>query len=114
MTHRRMRSLSAVVLVVTTALVAACAAGGSGTVRTGLAVNSQELTGNELLYGASPHNDGTVVYQPGVVFLGGGASSVRSVSSDGLVWTVDGNAAGASRLAPGAVVFASSLGAGRV
>jgi hypothetical protein len=36
------------------------------------------------------------------------------VSSDGLVWTIDGNASGASQLKPGAVLFASSLGAGRV
>lgn len=75
---------------------------------------SRTLTGNEALYGASPTQNGPIVYQPDVVFVGGGADSVRSVSSDGLIWTIDGHAANADRLQPGAVMFVSSFGAGRV
>jgi hypothetical protein len=113
----RGRRVAAVVLIVAMGATAAagCGAGpGSKGVSPATAGAPQALTGNELRYGASPRDDGTVRYQPDVVILGGGADSVRSVSSDGMVWTIDGRAKGASDLRPGQVLFATSLGAGRV
>jgi hypothetical protein len=72
------------------------------------------LTGNELRYGSSVKRDAGIVYQPGVVIIGGGADSVRSVSANGLVWTIDAHAPGAQDLAVGKVLAATSLGTGRV
>ena len=89
---------------------------GTETVITGPATVGavQTLTGKEALYGASPTRNGPIVYQPDVVLVGGGANAVKSVSSDGLVWTIDGTAPHADEIQPGKVLFASSFGAGRV
>ncbi|MDQ6875719.1 MAG: hypothetical protein M3042_11750 [Actinomycetota bacterium] len=70
--------------------------------------------GSELHYGASARRIPGVVYQPGVVLIGGGANSVRSVSGDGLVWTIDASAAGARQLHVGSIMMATTLGTGRV
>lgn len=68
----------------------------------------------EVQYGAAPTRTSDVVYQPGVIIPGGGASAVRSVSSDGLTWTIDANAAHASELAVGKILFVTNRGVGRV
>ena len=49
-----------------------------------------------------------------MVVLPGGADAVRSVSSDGLIWTIRGDAAGAKDVRVGAVMLATSFAAGRV
>ena len=69
--------------------------------------------GNELKYGASPEQNSKITYQPDVVFVGG-ANSVLSVSADGLIWTISGSAPNVNELRPGKIMFASSLGVGRV
>jgi hypothetical protein len=43
-----------------------------------------------------------------------GASAIRSLSADGLVWTIDPGATGAADLAPGKVLLLTSRAAGRV
>lgn len=65
-------------------------------------------------YGFGPAVNGSVTYQPDVVIVAGGSDSIRSVSSNGLVWTIDGHAAGARDLGPGKIMFATSEAAGRV
>jgi hypothetical protein len=114
--HHRTRPIALLLAVVL--LGAACGGGGDGSGGGGdhvaVAGQAQTLKGNELRYGASATRSSAITYQPGVVLLGGGADSVRSVSSDGLVWTIDGKADGADRLKQGDVLFATSLGAGRV
>ena len=55
-------------------------------------VGRATLHGAELRYGASARLDPGVVYQPDVVPIGGGANAVRSVSADGLVWSMDATA----------------------
>lgn len=65
-------------------------------------------------YGATPSPDADVTYQPDVVLLEGGASAIRSASSDGTTWTIDGDADGADEIALGAVLYATSLAVGRV
>jgi len=82
----------------------ACSSGVSGV---------HQPTGNELKYGASPEQTSSITYQPDVVFVGG-ADSIKSVSADGLVWTISGSAPNADKLQPGKILFASSLGVGRV
>ncbi len=98
--------------VVAIALLASCSSGSSsGRAEVGAV---QHLSGNQLRYGASPVQHGPITYQPDVVFLGGGADSVHAVSADGLLWTIDGRAARAAGVVPGKILFATSLGAGRV
>ena len=119
-----MRSAGSKVVAVccAVALVAGCSKsggpsssnGGGSNGGTAVAGAPQTLTGNELRYGASPSANGPITFQPDVVLLGGGADSVRSVSADGLIWTIDGHAAHADELTPGKVLFATSFGAGRV
>jgi hypothetical protein len=55
-----------------------------------------------------------ITYQPDVVVVGGGAGVVRSVTDDGLRWTLDGDAVGLSELDKGEVLFLTSRAAGRV
>lgn len=62
-------------------------------------------------YGASasgPH------YQPDVVVVGGGASSIRSASANSLVWTIAKAAPGADKLKVGSVMLLTSVATGRV
>jgi hypothetical protein len=63
-------------------------------------------------YGALPA--GQVPYQPDVVVVAGGPGAVRSVSSDGMTWTIDAGAGGASDLAVGRIMLLTSQAAGRV
>ncbi len=72
------------------------------------------LSGNELRYGAGYAPSSQVIYQPAVVLIGGGADAVRAVSASGMTWTIDANAPGASELAVGKIMLATSFGTGRV
>src|SRR5208283_2852977 len=67
----------------------------------------------KLRYGASPEQNSKITYQPDVVFVGG-ADSIVSVSADGLIWTISGSSPNVNELRPGKIMFASSLGVGRV
>ena len=75
---------------------------------------TRSLSGNELTYGPSVTAIPGAVYQSDVVMIGGGANAIRGADSTGLVWTVDGNAPGASQLAVGKVMAATSFATGRV
>ncbi|RIV38470.1 hypothetical protein D2L64_13145 [Micromonospora radicis] len=103
--------LLAVVVVVATGT--ACT-GGAGRDRPRVAVGGQELSDQEYRYGQAPRPYRAVTYQPDVVLIEDGAEAVRSVTVDGLTWTLDTAARGVSDLAPGSVMFASSRGVGRV
>ncbi|NUR27688.1 MAG: hypothetical protein HOV83_17900 [Catenulispora sp.] len=67
-----------------------------------------------IAYGYAPDPHGSAVYQPDVVLVGGGPAIVRSVSDDGLTWTIDRHAPNADKLAVGSVMFATSRAVGRV
>ncbi|GIJ81139.1 hypothetical protein SAMN05443287_11128 [Micromonospora phaseoli] len=108
------RSLLAGLLVV---LVAATGCTRGGADRPGAAehvVAGQRLTENELHYGQAPRPHPKVTYQPDVVLVEAGAEAVRSVTVDGLTWTLDAAARGVSELTPGKVMFITSRGVGRV
>lgn len=76
------------------------------------AEESPELTAR---YGQSPAKDPSgFTYQPDVVVVDGGAAAVRSVSGDGLVWTIDGGVRGLGDLDVGEVMFLTSRAVGRV
>ena len=74
----------------------------------------KRMSAAEYRYGRSPHPDRRVTYQPDVVMPGGGAESIRSVSANGMTYTIDGHAAHVHDLKPGKIMFVSSRGVGRV
>ncbi|MFG3698315.1 hypothetical protein ACGF5C_10410 [Micromonospora sp. NPDC047620] len=76
---------------------------------------AEESPGLAARYGQSPAKDPSgFTYQPDVVVVDGGAAAVRSVSGDGLVWTIDGGVRGLGDLDVGEVMFLTSRAVGRV
>jgi len=73
-----------------------------------------ELSEAELKFGVAPRRSSSVTYQPDVILIKGGADRVRSVSDDGLTWTIDAGAGGASDLKVGKIMFATGRAVGRV
>src|SRR5690348_4626153 len=89
---RRSRAATAASLALAVALLTgACSgttpAGGHGG-------SAAQITGAQFRFGRTPVPDKSVTYQPDVVLIGGGADAVRSVSADGLTWTLRGDAPG--------------------
>ena len=81
---------------------------------TGQPPTSSPSTDTVALYGHGPQPDPSITYQPDVVLIGGGPAAIRSVSEDGMVWTMDPTAPGAAQLVVGSVMFASARAVGRV
>jgi hypothetical protein len=73
-----------------------------------------ELTPAERRFGHSATPSKAVTYQPDVVMLPAGADAVRSVSPDGLAWTLDPDAENAQDIRTGSVLLLTSRAAGRV
>lgn len=73
-----------------------------------------ELTDAELRYGIAPQLDASVTYQPDVIIVGGGANSIRGLSRNGLVWSIDAAAPHARELERGKVAFVTGRAVGRV
>lgn len=104
--RRRPSSVRLLAPVLACSLVlAACLMGGTAT--------ASGHGSSDSKYGASPQQGSGITYQPDVVLVGG-AGSVKSVSSNGLVWTISGSAPNVGDLRPGKILFASSLGVGRI
>lgn len=127
MTRRGPRILAAAMVVLV--LAAGCAGGGdggaqdggSGSASSGSSGSGGSGSSNEGpvsiqddTYGLAPQPNPDVTYQPDVVIVGGGSSSVRSVSGDGITWTIDAGAENADKLQPGSIMFLTSTGVGRV
>jgi hypothetical protein len=104
---RARRSLSLLTAVLVAALLAGCvqSAGGAAT---------DPRSGDGLRYGIAPQPDKGTTFQPNVVLVDGGASSIRSVTADGLTWTLSPSAGGISALKPGRVMFLTDRGVGKV
>jgi len=82
--------------------------------KSGSPIGPSKLSDAELRYGMAPTRNDKVVYQDDVIIVGHGAEDVRSVSSDGLSWTVDEHAAHADELQPGKIMFITARGVGRI
>jgi hypothetical protein len=65
-------------------------------------------------YGYGPSADPSVTFQPDVVVVGGGPSSIRWASDDGHTWAIDPAAPGADKLQVGSVMLLTSRAVGRV
>jgi hypothetical protein len=72
------------------------------------------LTGNERAYGPSVGAVPGAEFKPDVVVIGGGANAIRGADSSGLVWTIEGSAPGADKLAVGKIMVATAFATGRV
>jgi hypothetical protein len=112
-------------MAATVALAVVVTACGGGKSHSGVAPAAPAVNGstpvtvdnaslNTLRYGAVPTRNSAVTYQPDVVIVDGGASAVRKVSSDGLTWTIKGDAGHAKELAVGKILFVTSRSAGRI
>ncbi|MGH7870568.1 MAG: hypothetical protein ACREP9_23700 [Candidatus Dormibacteraceae bacterium] len=89
-------------------VITACGGGGTGTTDVTASHNKA------LWYGYGPVRSGPITYQPDVIIVDGGADAIRSASADGLTWTIDGHAPGASDLQPGRIMLVTSRAVGRV
>jgi len=73
-----------------------------------------ELTEAERRYGVAPVADRSITYQPDVIIVKGGPGIIRAANANGLTWTIDPAAPGASKLAPGKIMFVTGRAVGRV
>jgi hypothetical protein len=74
-----------------------------------------KLTAAEIKYGiAPPRNDSRFVYEDDVVIVDHGAEAVRSLSPNGMIWTIDANAPHADEVQSGKVMFLTNRVVGRV
>ena len=77
-------------------------------------LKTSELSDAEKRFGISPEQTAGLTYQPDVVLLRSGVNAIRSLSDDGLVWTLDPRAEGIDGIQPGKVLLLSTKAAGRV
>lgn len=104
------------VLVIAILGVTACTSQGGAGAGAGAyqPVPPGKLTLAERTYGLAPKDDPSVTYQPDVVIVGGGASSVVSQSNSGVSVVLKAGAPGLSDVKPGKVVFVTGRIVGRV
>lgn len=86
----------------------------SGCVNGAATAPSDPRSGGGLRYGLAPSPNQGTTFQKDVVLVDGGASSIRSVTADGLTWTLSPDAGGVADLRPGRVMFVTDRGVGRV
>src|ERR1700678_4492294 len=72
------------------------------------------LSDAELRYGVSPTKNTAVTYQPNVVLMEHGADAIKSVSPDGLTWSIDASSPEAAGLDTGKILFATSRAVGKI
>ena len=89
----------------------AIASASAPVVSAAVATGPLDAVGKTYGYGANPTG---ADYQPDVVVVGGGASSIRSASANSLVWTIAKSAPGAEKLKVGSVMLLTSVATGRV
>jgi hypothetical protein len=95
----------------TVASASAIASASAPVVSAAVATGPLDAAGKTYGYGANPTG---ADYQPDVVVVGGGASSIRSASANSLVWTIAKSAPGAGKLKVGSVMLLTSVATGRV
>lgn len=77
-------------------------------------ISPEDAAAAVLQFGYAPTADAGVSYQPDVVLIANGPAAIRSVTSDGLVFTMDRRFPGVDDLAVGNVMFAAANAVGRV
>jgi hypothetical protein len=110
----RHQTRTLVVLFVALAIVAGCGRRRSTRSASVRQLKKSELSIAEQNYGIAPILDPSVIYQPDVIIVGGGADAIRAQSSNGFVWTIDGSAPHAAELVAGKIFFMTGRAVGRV
>jgi hypothetical protein len=113
------RALAPVLIAAALFLLTACSRGSLPTPArrsdpTPRVATSSELTEAEKKWGVAPGRGKGVTYQPDVVLLDAGPDAIRGMNSNGLEWSIDPAAAGASQIQAGKILFATHRAAGRV
>jgi hypothetical protein len=80
----------------------------------GIPASLSKLTPNEIKWGISPTRNSKVTYQSDVIIMEHGSDAVRAMASNGLTWTIDANAPGASEIKVDKILFATGRVMGRV
>ena len=88
--------------------------GNSNSTASPAAAGSATMTDAEIKYGVSPTRNSQVTYQDNVIVMEHGAEAVRGLSSNGLTYTIDGNAQGAQDIVKDKILFATGRVVGRV
>ncbi|MEO6209021.1 MAG: hypothetical protein ABIQ10_02735 [Gemmatimonadaceae bacterium] len=86
----------------------------TSTAPAGIPASLAKLTPNELKWGISPTRNAKVTYQPGVIIMEHGSDAIRAMASNGMTWTIDANAPGASDIQEDRILFATGRVMGRV
>jgi hypothetical protein len=73
-----------------------------------------DLSPAEIKYGRAPKRDPSVVYERDVVLVDQGAEAIRSLSPNGLTWTLDANASHVDELSVGKIAYVTGRCVGRV
>ncbi|HEY6569039.1 MAG TPA: hypothetical protein VIZ22_02055 [Candidatus Limnocylindrales bacterium] len=95
-------------------LVSALLGGCSPAPEPKLNLNGIEYTQAEFKYGLNVNPDPSVKLADDVVLVPNGAQAVRSITGDGLTWTLDPKAPGVDGLQVGKVMFLTGRGVGRI
>jgi hypothetical protein len=104
------RSIGLLAIVVV--LVASCAP--AQTPQPKLTLNGVEMTQAEFQYGRDVAPDDTVKLASDVVLVPNGSRAIRSVTGDGMTWTLDPKAPGIDQLQAGKVMFLTGQAMGRI
>lgn len=104
----------ALTIIIACALVCDCSSHTSSSTTQSSAAIVSQLSEAEMQYGESVTRSDKVTYQDDVVIVDHGADAIRSLSSDGLTWTIDANAPHAQELVPGKIMFLTSRAVGRI
>ncbi len=72
------------------------------------------LTKSQRQFGIAPRLDPKVEYQPDIILMEQGDKAIRSIASNGIVWTFDANAPHVNEFAMGKIVFATGRAVGRI
>ena len=120
--QHRFAIIAAVALVCVLPMLTDCSkqsGGPTGTAPTPEAASDMpntaaNMTAAEIKYGVSPTRNSQVTYQDNVIVMEHGAEAVRGLSSNGLTYTIDGNAQGAQDIVKDKILFATGRVVGRV
>ena len=72
------------------------------------------LTPTQLQFGIAPRHDPRVDYQPDIILMEQGDKAIRSIATNGIIWTFDANAPHVNEFAMGKIVFATGRAVGRI
>ena len=77
-------------------------------------IDLNTLTESERKFGIAPRRGPSVEYQPDIILMEQGDKAIRSIGTDGMMWTFDANAPHVGEFQMGKIVFATGRAVGRI